>query len=81
VISVIDVGNQDQHIQIEDSGGNSLYATFRVPVPGANIGDTIDVNYSEDGENRIYMSSVNVQEIDGEPYAVFTANHFTTFYL
>jgi hypothetical protein len=46
-----------------------------------NIGDTIDVNYSEDGTNRIYMSSVNVQSIDGEPYAVFEANHFTTFYL
>jgi hypothetical protein len=46
-----------------------------------NIGDTIDVNYSEDGVNRTYLSSVNVEEINGEPYAVFEANHFTTFYL
>jgi hypothetical protein len=46
-----------------------------------NIGDTIDVNYSEDGVNRTYLSSVNVEEINSEPYAVFYANHFTTFYL
>ena len=80
VIAVIDVGS-DEHIWFEDGSGNDLYATFRVPAPGMNMGDTIDVNYSEDGENRIYMSSVNVQDIDGEPYAIFEANHFTTFYL
>ena len=45
------------------------------------VGDTVDVNYSEDGVNRTYMNSVNVQIIDGESYAVFYANHFTTFYL
>lgn len=58
-----------------------MYATFRVPAPGMNIGDTIDVKYSEDGETRIYLSSVNIQNIDGEPYAIFEANHFTTFYI
>ena len=80
VISVIDVWS-DQPVSFEDSWWNAMYATFRVPAPGMNIWDTIDINYSEDGENRIYMSSVNVQNIDGEPYAIFEANHFTTFYL
>ncbi|EKD25486.1 MAG: hypothetical protein ACD_80C00046G0013 [uncultured bacterium (gcode 4)] len=80
VVAVIDVW-ADEHIQFEDTGGNNLYATFRVPVPGMNIGDTVDVNYSEDGVNRTYMNSVNVQIIDDESYAVFYANHFTTFYL
>ena len=81
VISVIEVGNQDQHIQFEDLSGNALYATFRMPAPGMNVGDTVEVNYSEDGTTRTYLSSVQVEIIDGEPYAVFYANHFTTFYL
>ena len=80
VISAIDVWS-DEHIQFEDSSGNYMYATFRVPVPGMNIWDTVDVSYSEDWENRIYMISVNVQNIDGDPYAIFESNHFTSFYL
>lgn len=78
---MIDVGNQDQHIQFEDVDGNDIYAIFRVPVPGAQLGDTIDVNYSENGIDWTYLSSVEVQDINGDPYAVFYANHFTTFYL
>ena len=27
------------------------------------------------------MISVNVQNIDGDPYAIFESNHFTSFYL
>lgn len=80
VIAAIDVWS-DKHVQFEDGNGNALYATFRVPAPGVNIGDTIDINYSHDGQNWIYLDSVEIQEIDGEPYAIFEANHFTTFYL
>lgn len=80
VISIINVWS-NEHIQFEDENGNYLYATFRMPAPGMNDWDTIDVNYSEDGVNRIYLDSVEVQLINGEPYAVFEASHFTTFYL
>ena len=80
IIAAIDVGS-DEHIQFQDDEGNPMFATIRVPAPGMHIGDTIDINYSEDGERRIYMNSVDVQEIDGEPYAIFESNHFTTFYL
>ncbi|MBU0626505.1 hypothetical protein KKH82_03635 [Patescibacteria group bacterium] len=45
------------------------------------IGDTIDVYYSEDGIDWTYEVMSTVQDLAGEPYVVFTANHFTQFYL
>lgn len=56
-----------------------MYATFRIPVPGMQSGTTVDIKYSEDGTIRNYHTSVQVKDIDGEPYAIFYANHFTIF--
>lgn len=56
-----------------------MYATFRVPVPGKTIGDSVEIKYSQDGETRIYSDSTFVQDIDGSPYVIFEANHFTYF--
>jgi len=45
------------------------------------VGDILSVNYSEDGQEWLYLDSVEVVEIDGDPYVIFEASHFTTFYL
>jgi hypothetical protein len=65
----------------EDSSGNSVNAIFKVPVPEASIGDILSINYSEDGEAWNYLDTVEVVSIDGEPYVIFEASHFTTFYM
>lgn len=80
IIAAIDVGS-DEYVQFEDEEGNVMYATFRIPAPGTESGDIVDVYYSQDGEERTYLTDVEVQLIDGEPYAIFEANHFTQFYL
>lgn len=77
MISAIEVGNQDEHIQIEDGSGNDLNATVRMPVPGKQLGDQIDVYSSEDGVNFNYLARATVQDIQGDPYVVFVTNHFS----
>lgn len=79
IISVIEVGNQNEHIQFEDGSGNALNVTVRMPVPGKEIGEQIDIYSSEDSVNFVYLTTVTVQEIDGESYVVFLTNHFSVF--
>ena len=62
VIAVIDVG-ADEHISFTDSGENALDMTFRVPAPGMQIGDTVGVNYSQDGITWEYMDSATIIDI------------------
>jgi hypothetical protein len=52
-----------------------------MPAPGMNIGDSVQVRYSHDGSIRSFETYADVQDIGGQPYVVFTANHFTQFYL
>jgi len=55
-------------------------ATLSVPVNGANIGDTVSIYYSEDNGVSWYpQSSTTVTSVNGEPYAIFTTDHFTEF--
>jgi hypothetical protein len=79
VISVIEVGNQDQHIQIGDGSGNDLNATLRMPVPRKQAGDQIEIYSSEDGVNFNYLTTATVQDIQGDPYVVFSTDHFSVF--
>jgi hypothetical protein len=77
VLSAIEVGNQDQHIQLEDGSGNDLNATVRMPVPGKQVGDQIDIYSSEDGIDFTYLTTAIVQDIQGDPYVVFSTDHFS----
>jgi len=52
-----------------------------MPAPGMNIGDSVQVRYSYNGTTRLFQNYAEVQDISGQPYVVFTANHFTQFYL
>ena len=79
VISMIEVGNQDEHIQLEDESGNSLNATVRMPVPGKQVGDQIDIYSSEDNINFTYLTTATVQDIQGDPYVAFSTDHFSVF--
>ena len=63
VLSMIEVGNQDEHIQLEDGSGNDVNATVRMPVPGKIAGDQIDIYSSEDGINFNYLTRATVQDI------------------
>lgn len=80
VIALVDVGT-NQQVNFEDGSGNKMFATFRIPAPGVESGDMVDVYYSQDGEERNHLTAIEIQLIDGEPYAIFEADHFTQFYL
>lgn len=80
VIALVDVGT-NQQVNFEDGSGNKMFATFRIPAPGLESGDEVDVYYSQNGEDRNHLTAIEIQFIDGEPYAVFEADHFTQFYL
>lgn len=58
-----------------------MNVTFTMPAPGMNVGDSVQVRYSHDGVNRTFETYADVQDIGGQTYAVFMANHFTQFYL
>ena len=77
VLSMIEVGNQDEHIQLEDGSGNDVYATVMMPVSGKNPGDQIDIYSSEDGVNFNYLTRATVQDIQGDSYVVFFTDHFS----
>jgi len=62
IIAVIDI-DADKHLSFTDSGGNALDMTFRVPAPGMQIGDTVGVNYSQDGITWEYMDSATIIDI------------------
>lgn len=66
-------------MRFRDINRDSLPVTFRMPVPGKEIGELIDIYYTEDDVNYIYLDKVNVRSINGEPYVIFQADHFTVF--
>lgn len=80
VIALVDVGT-NQQVNFEDGSGNKMFATFRIPAPGLESGDVVNIYYSQNGENRNHLTASEIQLIDGEPYAIFEADHFTQFYL
>ncbi|HCB51688.1 TPA: hypothetical protein DEP21_03895, partial [Patescibacteria group bacterium] len=80
-ISTIKVG-ADESIKLTDNSGNKINATIRMPVPtNIDTGDTIIVNYSQDGEHWYHQDNVAIIEIDGKPYVSFQTDHFTIFSL
>ncbi len=80
IISAVEVWAEEP-IYFTDEEGNPRYATLRIPAPGMHQGDTVDVWYAYPGEQPTYLTTVDVQLIDEEPYAIFETNHFTQFYL
>lgn len=76
IISAMEVGNNEE-IRFKDVDGNPANVIFRMPVPGKQEGELIDIHSSEDGVNFTYLTTVLVKNINGQPYVTFMADHFT----
>ena len=74
VISAISVGSETESIKLVND-----VATLSIPALGKTIGDPVSVYSSQDGSDWTLEKGGIVQEVDGQPYAVFTTNHFTYF--
>ena len=75
VISAFKVGSTSQSIVLEWG-----VATLLLPTPGEDIGNTVNVYYSEDNAGSWYFQTQStVIDHNGEPYIQFTNNHFTDF--
>lgn len=75
VISSFKVGSSSESIRL--AGG---VATLSVPASGKNIGDLVQIYYSEDNGVTWYPQTMGfVTSQNGEPYVSFTTNHFTDF--
>ncbi len=75
VISAFKVGSTSESIKL--TGG---VATLSVPASGKNIGDIVQIYYSEDNGVTWYPQTMGfVTSQNGLPYISFTTNHFTDF--
>ncbi|MFZ2151185.1 MAG: right-handed parallel beta-helix repeat-containing protein, partial [Candidatus Absconditicoccaceae bacterium] len=80
VVYAASFGSTGESINFEDMDYMPVNVTIRLPAPGKNEGDPIDIYYSEDnGGLWNFHTGTNVVIIGGEPYAEFTTNHFTDF--
>ena len=67
-------------ISIKDQSDQDLSATIRMPAPGANIGDSVEVYYSQNGGSSWSLhGNYTVINIWWESYVEFTTTHFTDF--
>lgn len=76
IISAMEVGNNEE-IRFKDKDGNAANVIFRMPVPGKQEGELVTIYSSEDGEDFSYLTTVHVKIINGQPYVVFVADHFS----
>ncbi|MCX6822886.1 MAG: S-layer homology domain-containing protein [candidate division SR1 bacterium] len=75
VISSFKVGSSSESITLV--GGT---ATILSPAPGKNIGDVVQIYYSQDNGVTWYPQTMAVViAYNGEPYVSFPTNHFTDF--
>ena len=79
VVSVLDVGWNDEKIVLEDVNWEEIFSKVRIPVPWQNEWNILSINYSHDWETWTYMESQVVFLEDWEPYIEFETNHFTVF--
>jgi hypothetical protein len=52
-----------------------------VPIVDYEVGDKINISYSNDNKTFYYIGTSKVEEKDGEKYIQFTTDHFTEFIL
>lgn len=64
---------------LKDISDNTVYATIRMPVPGATDGELVDIYSSEDGSGFSHVGLVHVHLILGQPYVTFPTPHFSIF--
>lgn len=65
-------------MKFKNSSGDSAYVAFKMPVPGRQIGESIDIYFSDDnGSSFVFGMSTPVIEINGQPYVSFMTDHFT----
>lgn len=65
-------------MKFKNGSGESVYVAFKMPVPGRQVGELIDIYFSDDnGSSFTFGMSTPVIEIDGQPYVSFMADHFT----
>ncbi|MCX6824940.1 MAG: right-handed parallel beta-helix repeat-containing protein, partial [candidate division SR1 bacterium] len=79
IFSAVKIGENNQSLILQDSGGNDVYATVQIPTPDLEIGKDVVINYSEDGINWNHLTDASITGIAGETYVIFKTNHFTTF--
>ena len=77
--SVIKIGADNQTIRFKNSWGSDTTVIVRIPVPGITIWTPLEIFYSADGNSWNTLTSTNVVDINGDPYAEFTTTHFTYF--
>ncbi len=74
VIGAIKVGSSTESLTLTND-----VATLSIPASGKTVGDPVSIYSSQDGTNWTFEKWGIVQNIGGQPYTVFTTNHFTYF--
>ncbi|AHB41335.1 parallel beta-helix repeat-containing protein [candidate division SR1 bacterium RAAC1_SR1_1] len=78
-VSLIEVGSDQESLFFKNEKGQDEYVTIRMPAPGYNQGEKVNIYSSENGKEWKLHTQTMVQEIDNSSYVVFTTNHFTLF--
>ena len=77
--STITVGTWTESIFFKNESNNDINAIIRVPTPEKELGESVKIFYSEDGQVRNYLTSTIITSYNNQPYAIFENNHFTYF--
>jgi len=73
-------GSTWESINFEDTDNMPANVTVRLPAPWKNLGDSVDIYYSEDNWSTWnFHTSTIVTLINWEPYVEFDTTHFTDF--